>query len=250
MEPALIVVTLMSLAMAVAMSVIAWRLLREERRRSAARVAALADLAEQEERREPLGRTLPVAASEPEAAVTRASDLFATREPATSHRALALAVAAVLIVATVAALTRLGGRRTEPDSPVAAARLAPLELVSLRHSKHGETLTIVGLVRNPGEGRELQNVTVVAFVFDQAGVFLASGRTGLEAARLAPGAESPFAVTIANTSAVSRYRIGFRTEDGRVLGHVDRRPPAATTVPERARATALADPVASAVGAR
>ena len=44
MEPTLVAVTLLSLAMAVAMGLVTWRLLRAERRRSDARVAALDDL--------------------------------------------------------------------------------------------------------------------------------------------------------------------------------------------------------------
>lgn len=263
MEPALIVVTLLSLAMAVAMSIIAWRLAREERRRSAARVAALADLAAREAREEaavelraparprvaapvdpldrPLRRAAPVAAPEPVSNVAIEGHLFATREPSgTGHRGLVLAAAVVLVVAVVVSLGGLGGTRRTSDPRTAAAPLAPLELVSLRHSKNGEALTITGLVQNPGGGRELRNVTVVAFVFDQAGSFVASGRAALEFAHLAPGAGSPFTITIANASAVGRYRIGFRTEDGGVLGHVDRRPPPATAAPERARATTQA----------
>ena len=42
---------------------------------------------------------------------------------------------------------------------------------------------------------------------------------------LAPGEESPFVIRVPLTSAIERYRIGFRTEDGRVLSHVDRRSP-------------------------
>lgn len=271
MEPALIVVTLLSLAMAVAMSVIVWRLLREERRRTAARVTALADLAARGERDEagaasrvmarprvavpvdpldrPLRRTAPVAEPELRPEVTVADDLFVTPEPSgTSHRALVFAAAVVLVVAVVATLVRFGGTRTAPDQQT--ARLAPLELMSLRHSKNGETLTVTGLVQNPGDGRELRNVTAVAYVFDRAGSFIASGRATLEFTRLAPGAESPFSITIANAAGVGRYRVSFRTEDGGVLGHVDRRPPAATAAPERARATAQMDVTAHAGAAR
>ncbi len=273
MEPALIVVTLLSLGMAVAMSVIAWRLAREERRRTAARVATLADLAARETREEaavepriparlrvaasgdpldrPLRRAAPVAARAPVWDVAVDDDLFVTREPSgTSHRGLVLAVAVVLVVTVVATLLGIGGTRRTSDQGSVAAPLAPLELVSLRHSKNGEALTITGLVQNPGDGRELRNVTVVALVFDQAGSFIASGRAALEFTRLGPGAGSPFSITIANASAVGRYRIGFRTEDGGVLGHVDRRPPPATAAPERARATTQADLAARARAAR
>ena len=45
MDSTLVAATLVSLAMALALSVVVWRLLKDERRRSNARVAALAELA-------------------------------------------------------------------------------------------------------------------------------------------------------------------------------------------------------------
>ncbi|HET7618423.1 MAG TPA: hypothetical protein VFK20_07935, partial [Vicinamibacterales bacterium] len=45
MDGTLVGVTLLSMAMAISLSVIVWRLLRDERRRSSARVAALVELA-------------------------------------------------------------------------------------------------------------------------------------------------------------------------------------------------------------
>jgi len=288
MEPTLIAVTLLSLGMAVAMSIVAWRLLREERRRSAARVARLAELAAGEERPDtpaaartrpaPAALDLPLRAPDPRSAapartvapadpldrplrrtsavprtpaaepVPIVDDLFAAVEPSSAggHRVLVLALAATLVVAIVTALVWLGGARATDEGRVSAARMAPLELVALRHTKQNDTLTIAGLVQNPKDGRDLAHVTVVAFVFDQAGEFIASGRAELEFSKLTPGAESPFQITIANAGNVGRYRIGFRTEDGGVLGHVDRRPSASAGQPERASADArvrLAAPV-------
>jgi hypothetical protein len=40
---------------------------------------------------------------------------------------------------------------------------------------------------------------------------------------IAPGDESPFTIRIATSSGVSKYRVGFRRSDGRVLAHIDRR---------------------------
>jgi hypothetical protein len=62
-----------------------------------------------------------------------------------------------------------------------------------------------------------------AFVFAADGTFLASGRAPLDFSTLAPGDESPFVITIPVKGAVARYRVGFRSEDGQVIGHVDRR---------------------------
>ena len=56
MDTSLVIVTLLSLAMAASLSVVVWRLLREERRRSDARVMALTGLAA---RSEPIARVAP-----------------------------------------------------------------------------------------------------------------------------------------------------------------------------------------------
>src|SRR5438105_1460359 len=47
-----------------------------------------------------------------------------------------------------------------------------------------------------------------------------SGRATIDS--LAPGTESPFAVTIPHASDVGRYRVSFRTDD-RIVPHIDRR---------------------------
>ena len=52
---------------------------------------------------------------------------------------------------------------------------------------------------------------------------LASGKASLEFAPLAPGAESPFIVRLPKTTGVTRFRVGFRAQDGSVVAHVDRR---------------------------
>ena len=69
----------------------------------------------------------------------------------------------------------------------------------------------------------MQRVTVTAYTFDDKGLFLASGRALIDVTSLAPGDESPFVINVPVTDTVSRYRIGFRGEDGRVIAHVDKR---------------------------
>jgi len=262
MEPTLIAVTLLSLAMAVAMGGVAWRLLREERHRSDARVAALAALANREpSMREvtdrsperPAGRR-PVAAAVPPPAPGRraahratapvgpfdlplrpavwaaqdagtdaraAAALFAS--PAADRqggrRALALALVAVVMSAGLGALWLLGGG----SRAGASDGTAPIELVSLGHDRQGDTLRIAGLVQNPRNAGERRDVVAVASLFDAAGALVASGNAPLDFTRLAPGEESPFVIVVMNAHAVVRYRLGFRSRDGRVLAHVDRR---------------------------
>ncbi len=55
--------------------------------------------------------------------------------------------------------------------------------------------------------------------------FLSSSRAPLDFMTLTPGEESPFVVNVPVTGQVARYRVGFRTEDGHVLPHVDKRAP-------------------------
>jgi hypothetical protein len=115
--------------------------------------------------------------------------------------------------------------RPSAPAPAAQAPAAPagLELMSLHDSRQTGSLTITGLVQNPRTGAPLSRVTVTAYTFDESGAFLASGRALLDVTSLAPGDESPFVVTVPVKETVARYRIGFRTEDGRVLSHIDRR---------------------------
>ena len=264
MTLALIVVTLASLAMAAALLMLVWRLLREERRRSDARVAALEagildvaagvveaapaprvsptlsviseTRASQPAIEDPLSRPLDTRSVDaPEASTGHIHvDLFgSTARPARASRNFGLiAAVGVLIVGTGVALAMLSSRRDarpaliRTDHPaattVAATSSAPLELVSLRHRRDGEALSITGVVRNPMAGARVQNVTAVVFLFDRNGGFLASGRAPIDFTMLVPGDESPFVVTVKEPGAVGRYRVSFRTDD-KVIPHIDRR---------------------------
>ena len=100
----------------------------------------------------------------------------------------------------------------------------PLELLSLRHgNEDADTFVVTGLVENPLSGRTLRAVVAVIYLFDQEGRFLASGRASLDVKSFEPGDESPFVVKIPRAKGVSRYRVGFRFDDGGVVAHVDRR---------------------------
>jgi hypothetical protein len=131
-------------------------------------------------------------------------------------------------------LTQLGGSRNAQvaSAPAAAPAAAPantdappLELLSMRHVNEDGTLTISGAVRNPRSGKLLKGVNATVLVFGPGGSFVTNMRAPLDFTTLAPGEESPFVIRVPLTSAIERYRIGFRTEDGRVLSHVDRRSP-------------------------
>jgi hypothetical protein len=209
MDLLLLVLTVVAFVAAGGFAIVAWRLVREDRQRSAARVAALGAAIDAE---------VP-----PDAPPVAVASMF-TMQPGASLQGRPLVKAAVVgvmaIVLVVAAA--MGNRAPATPSNAAARGQAPLELMSMRHAREGTTLTVTGFVRNPAGGAEARRIVAVVFAFDRAGGFTASGRAPLDFAVLEPGDESPFVVTIPNVSDVAKYRVSFRTEHG-MMRHVDRR---------------------------
>jgi hypothetical protein len=252
MENTLVIITLVSLALASAMSVVTLRIVALDRRRESARVAALVDLAREDAdedwrltrgperpaapRREVLNVPIERAASQ---AAAQDSSLFTApeRESPTGRRLVAVVTVAGVMAIAVGALIFAGSEPTAGSQSQEAATRAPapseaatvgttgvpLELMSLRHQRDGEKLTITGLVLNPRQGVRVERVSAVVYVFDSDGVFLASGRALVDYTKLDPGDESPFVVTVIAPGKIGRYRVGFRGQDGAVVGHVDRR---------------------------
>ena len=238
MDITLIVVTLLSLTLAAITSVVAWRLVREERRRSEARVAALA--VEIHNAGAPRARMNDLPLREAPVAVLTSSELFAAAQPAASSGSRLAAVIAlgVFVVGSGAALVVVlsGGSRgvanpaptrvADASSPQAqkgaAAEPAPLELVALGHERDAGRLTVRGVVRNPPSGSKVSRLAAVVLLFNRDGKFLGSQRAAVDAPVLAPGAESPFAVALPAATDVGRYRVSFRTDE-RVVLHLDRR---------------------------
>jgi hypothetical protein len=134
-----------------------------------------------------------------------------------------------VLFALAASGTKTTARAAGATNPPAntPAAVAGLELLSLRDARQGDTLTITGLVHNPRNGSPLSRVAVTAYTFDDTGSFLASGRALIDVTTFAAGDDSPFVVTVPVSGTVARYRIGFRTEDGRVISHIDKRQQAA-----------------------
>jgi hypothetical protein len=229
MESVLIVITLVSLAMTIALGVILARLVRDERRRSDARVAVLREMADATANQAQAVEPADDLELTHRADVHSAADLFVRAEPRPAWpRRLAVA-AAIALLATFAAAA-LRSRSTPPESAgrantrAASAQTAGLlELLSLKQTQGTGALTITGLVQNPRDGAVLSNVRATALLFGADGTFLASGRAPLDFTVLRPGDESGFVINVPVTSTVARYRVGFRSEDGHVIGHVDRR---------------------------
>ncbi len=222
MTTLLIILTALSLALAAGLAILTTRLLREDRARADARVAALTLLSA-----EP---AVDVPAVEPPADggsgnQFAAPALFAAHapEPAWGRR---LAVAGILAAIVAAGLLVSSGPHGSVPAPAAVSEqpaAAPLELVALRHTRDGQGLTVSGVVQNPRTGALLSGVVATVYVFGPGGEFLTSGRVPIAAAALPAGGDSPFAVTLPVNGEVARYRIGFRTATGAVIAHVDKR---------------------------
>ncbi len=227
MDIVLVSVAGISLVLAVGMGLLLFRLFREEGQRSDARVALLAVAAAPPDPSLMLHEAdadLWSPAPAPEVA-DRHAELFAT-PVVSSPWGRRLAVAGTLGAAiAVAAYALAPGHTPGPTGSAAAVspQAVPLELLSLQHMQEPDGLTVSGLVQNPRTGKALREVSATAFLFGPDGDFLASGRAGLDYARLGPGDESPFVIKVPVTSTISRYRVGFRGPDGAVIAHVDRR---------------------------
>jgi hypothetical protein len=222
----------MSTILAVVMSVIAWRATREERRRSEARVAALAADIHQ-----PIDLDLRPGAPAVHSTVvpsdSPAQSMFApaAARPSAGRWGIALAAGGLVVATAAAAAIVFSGepstapaataeRQTAAATPTAAA--PPLELVALAHERDGDALTVRGVVHNPPSGAEMDRLVAVVFLFSREGQFLASGRAAVESSALIPGGESTFVVTVPAPAEVGRYRVSFRSDD-RVISHVDKR---------------------------
>lgn len=214
MDP-LLLSTIVSLLAAAGLAVITWQMRRQQHERSAARVAALAaSVDDADEFRS--ASTIPVAVS----SMFETAPGRAVQSRPIIKVAVGLVMAILLIVIT--AMGGGGGRDNSRATQTTAAAAAPLELVSMRHTRDGGGLKVAGLVRNPRTGAPASRLTAVVFAFDRNGSFLASGRAPLDFMTLEPGDESSFVVNVADAANAARYRVSFRTDEG-IIRHVDRR---------------------------
>lgn len=261
MDTLLVVITGLSVVAAVVSLTIAWRVVQADRRRTAARIAALAAAAGVDARSgietEPLAadrvRDLPSGLQEfmpvTPASASAASSLAVEADAAATAGAIftrpavdsgssgrqhglvfAAAAFAVVIVAGAGVLFVSG--RTPGAAP--APPRTPLELVTLGHARTDGQLAVQGVVRNPAQGAPVDRVDAEVRVFDAAGLVIATRAARIEPGPIAPGHDAPFSVTLGEVPAAARYRVSF-TSDGSMLPHVDRRTnlPAAVTAEAR-----------------
>jgi hypothetical protein len=210
MNVLLLAVTAVSVIVAVVSSTVAWRVTREERRRSDARVAALSE-----------------AIYDDGGAPTFASTaLFDEAPPASNDSYRLVAAIAACVIVLVTGMTFVTARSTKRPAAAAYASAAtadaPLELLALEHERDGDRLIVRGLVRNPVNGAERRGLSAVVLLYRRDGAFLASGRAPVPLATLAGGETTPFVVSLPGANDVERFRLSFRTS-ARVEPHVDRR---------------------------
>ena len=271
MSPLLISVSGLSVLLAIVMTVVASKLLRQNRTRSAARIAALQALVHDAPARSltpdlpdetfdlALRQTADSAqvkrrlGERPEAAT---HPLFEAPTPRTPGRRWTWMAAAGLVMASAAGVfyvvsSGVIGRviaANEPKPVVASA--SPIELLSLRHSIDPTgNFIVTGLVQNPAVSTSLRGVFAVVYLFDAEGRYFASSRAALESAVLSPGGEAAFVVRVPASSSssssdaadVSRYRVSFQQEDGAAVSHVDRR----GSLPERTTGDTVETPPAA-----
>ena len=260
MEMAPVVATLTS-GLAIGLTIVLVRLMRVERQRSDARVAALVTLAAQPgsaaafdaplrlEPRRPVARPVARQATRPAARISAADveifrdrvpveaaqpaspELFEPAVPRTGSHLLYIGAGALVMVTVIAMGFRWAVSSpvatTETTAPVAAgapASAQPLSLLSLRHEQSPDgTLVISGVVSNPAGSIARERVFAAASLVDAEGALVATARAPLDFTTLAPGEESPFVVRIAAAAGVARYRVGFRDADGNAVAHLDKR---------------------------
>jgi hypothetical protein len=224
MDVVLVTITGISLVLVVTMGLVLYKLFREDRRRSEARVALLmaatstpdatddAVLADQAIEWTPSGSG--------DGEISHAG-LFSPHEAPSPWRwrAAAAAVSVVAIAAIGYLASAIGGSGTSG----APAELRPLELLTLKHAQDAGGLTISGVVQNPRTAAAVSQVSAVAFAFGPDGSIVGTARAALDYTTLAPGDESPFVIKVPVSGTVSRYRVGFRGPDGSTIAHVDRR---------------------------
>lgn len=219
------VVLVAALALAAGMAGVAWRLLRSDRERTEARAAMLRQLAfeAEPELEDRVFQAPGVASFEPAFGST------VDRTPPPSRRFMAAGVVVVFMAVGAASVYGIYGTNersggTDGTGGSVKGRIVPpLELLSLSHRSEADDFVVAGLVQNPEDGRTASSVLAVVYVFNAQGEYFASGKAALEFGPLSPGAESPFVVRIPKTTGVSRFRVGFRAQDGAVVAHVDRR---------------------------
>ena len=214
-------ITALSLAVVVLAVMTVQRALLE-RRRSEARVAALAAAIDNQhweaafdDEETPLERVTPAV----EMSLVVPEVERPSRVPAFAIAGLVVLGASALLIAGMNV-----GHRTRPDAPSASS----IELVSMHHVLDGGTLIVSGFVRNP-TAAATPSLSAVVSVFGRDGQVVARGESALDPVALGPGKETGFRVLVPEVADPGRYRVAFMN-GSRIVPHVDRRSEPSRTV--------------------
>ena len=187
-----------------------------ERRRSDARVAALAAALD-----DPLSEATWTDEPQPFAEPTESRGItLAVPEEVHWSRIPAFAVAALVVLSASALL--VVGMNSGGRAPRHAAANAPsIELMSMRHALDGETLIVSGLIRNPTT-TATPALSAVVSVLGREGQIVARGESPLDPVMLEPGKETSFRVSVPQVADPGRYRVAF-LNGSHIVPHLDRR---------------------------
>jgi hypothetical protein len=220
MTTVLVLITAASLAVAAAMTLVAWRLVRAEQRRFDSNVERLAaEIHAQEPPAELRGSSpSPVGDS---ASVDQRGSMFTQPTARSTALPAAAVVGAALLVAAASAgaskfLTRADAAPALPNRPAPA----PVELVSLEHRQAAGAVVVRGAVREPSADRST-HLTAIVTVYGRSGELVGTGRAPVRPQDTDNGLQA-FEVTVVTDIQPGRYRVSFR-KDEQVVPHVDRR---------------------------
>jgi hypothetical protein len=253
---------LTSFGLGAAMAVFAWNVVRQNRRREAARTALLSGLA--------FPDGVPDTAMSFRAAddvvvesAPRTSDILAIddfrddefrselslppetlfSEPeksgAASRRTIALAAVAVVMMIAIGTYRWFAGpaanAASEPEpsgasattvavtTPVEVAADPRVELLALNHSMTPAAFLVTGRVRNPAGGTPLHDVVAVVHVLDRAGRVLMTVRAPVRRPVLNAGEWADFSAAASKATNVARYRVEFNARERESIPQIDLR---------------------------
>lgn len=243
MDSFLIAAGLTTFGVGAAMTVFAWSIVRENRRREAARMELLSGLA--------FPDGVPVAATAAAFDMMRGNDELVTdeflserpaaseslfREPAksgaASRRTIALAAVCAVMMIGVGTFklfsTASASPTPAPAAPATTATVTPpvarVELLALDHATTPAGLVVTGRLRNPVDGASLHDVVAVVDVLDQTGRVLTTARVSIGRGVLNAGESSDFSVAASKVTNVARYRVEFHAREREPVPQIDLRP--------------------------
>jgi hypothetical protein len=227
MSTMLAVIGLLSLLLAAATGLIAWRTARTLQMRSDARVAALArDIAARVNGEEYGDPTLRSGSLEHDRGIFAATQLNDDE----SRAPFAFAAGAVIVGTAIALIVVLSGSERPAASALTNGAVPatnettakPLELVALAHERSDGHLTVRGVVKNPTYGPAVDGLLAVVLFMTADGREVTTLTTPVTKGPLRPDDQASFLVSMPDAAVAERYRVSFRV-GSRLVSHSDAR---------------------------